>query len=331
MAALAPSALARAARRDDANPFSDDVVKGLTARPKRLRPQYFYDHVGSQLFERITELPEYYLTRCELGILRDNANAIAALLPTGGALIEFGSGSFRKARLLLAAAPALAAYVPVDICADMLAEEVKSLRRDFPSLNVVPITADFSQMFDLPESVEALPRAGFFPGSTIGNFEPYEAAAFLQRAGAILGRGAVLIIGIDLVKAPEILNAAYNDAAGVTAAFNLNLLARINRELGADFDLDAFEHHAFFNREKSRIEMHLASVGRQKVHVGGLTIGFRPGETIHTENSYKYTIESFGALARGVGWRPMSVWTDADRYFSVHAIAFAGETPRPRS
>jgi dimethylhistidine N-methyltransferase len=174
-----------------------------------------------------------------------------------------------------------------------------------------------------------LPRAGFFPGSTIGNFEPHEAAAFLRRTGATLGRDAVLIIGVDLVKAPEILNAAYNDAAGVNAAFNLNLLARINRELGANFDLETFEHHAFFNRAQNRVEMHLASLRRQKVRVRGLTIGFRAGETIHTENSYKYTLESFAALARGTGWRTLSVWTDADRYFSVHALAFTGEGPRP--
>lgn len=327
------TALARIARPieppDEATTaFAADVIEGLKANPKRLPPKYFYDETGSRLFERITMQPEYYPTRTELGILRQHASDIAQLLPARGALIEFGSGSSKKARLVLRASPHLSAYVPVDISAEFLHEEAALLRTDFPALTIAPIAADFVKPFTLPPSVGALPRAGFFPGSTIGNFEPHQACAFLRHAGSMLGRGAVLIIGVDLVKDRAILNAAYNDDAGITAQFNRNVLSRINRELAADFDVAAFEHHAFFNRELSRIEMHLASIKRQKVKVCGETIEFRAGETIHTENSYKYTIESFGALARGSGWTPLKHWSDPDRYFSVHALSFKGE-PTP--
>lgn len=305
---------------DPATPFAVDVLKGLKSTPKRISPKYFYDSTGCALFEQITELPEYYLTRSELRILEDNAAAIAAYIPPGAALVEFGSGSSRKTRILLAAAPQLVAYVPVDICGEMLEEEAIGLRKEFPKLNVLPVTADFAQPFDLPASVPAA-RVGFFPGSTIGNFEPHEAAAFLRHAARILGPGATLIVGTDLQKDNSILNAAYNDAAGITRAFNLNLLVRINRELDGKFDLDSFEHHAFYNRERHRVEMHLASNKRQKVRVANETIDFRAGETIHTENSYKYSADSFRALARGTGWTPLTSWSDPDRYFCVHALA----------
>ncbi len=298
--------------------FATDVLAGLTAKPKRLPPKYFYDAAGSALFERITELPEYYPTRCELALLADNAPAIASLFPPNCALIEFGSGSSKKARLLLGAAATVEAYVPVDISGDLLQQDVPQLRRDFPRLAVHPVIADFTEHFAIPPAVVMLARVGFFPGSTIGNFEPHEAAKFLHHAGAILGPGTVLVIGVDLVKDAKILCPAYNDAEGVTAKFNLNLLARINRELGADFDLTAFEHHAFYNREQSRIEMHLASTRRQKVKVNGTAVNFRAGETIHTENSYKYTLASFSALAQGSGWSPLEVWSDGQ--FSVQAI-----------
>jgi dimethylhistidine N-methyltransferase len=303
---------------ETADSFGADVLAGLTAKPKRLSPKYFYDAAGSALFERITELPEYYPTRCELAILRDNAPAIASLFPPNCALIEFGSGSSKKARILLGAAATVEAYVPVDISGDFLQQDAALLRRDFPRLGVHPVVADFTQPFAMPVSIAALPRVGFFPGSTIGNFEPHEAVKFLRHAGAMLGAGAVLIIGVDLVKDTSILCPAYNDAAGVTAKFNLNLLARINRELGADFDLGTFEHHACYNRDQNRIEMYLASTKRQKVRVGGRAIGFRAGETIHTENSYKYTVDSFQSLAQGSGWSPLEVW--ADGLFSVHAF-----------
>jgi dimethylhistidine N-methyltransferase len=307
--------------------FAADVVKGLTARRKNLPPKYFYDQRGSELFEQITELPEYYPTRCELAILKENASAIAALIPEGAALIEFGSGASRKTRILLEAAK-LGAYVPVDISAAFLEHQAQELRREFPKLRVLPVAADFGAPFKLPAAIDGLPRVGFFPGSTIGNLEPHEAAAFLRQAGQTLGAGAVLIIGVDLIKHHEILHAAYNDAQGVTAAFNLNMLARINRELGGQFDLAAFEHHAFYNRERHRIEMHLASLKRQKVRVGNLTVDFRAGETIHTESSYKYTVPSFTALARGAGWSSLSVWSDPGTYFSVHALVFGEAGPR---
>ena len=298
-----------------------EVVPGLAATPKRLPPKLFYDAEGSRLFERITTLPEYYPTRTELGILRGNAAAIAAFVPPGAALIEFGAGSSAKARVLLDALPALGAYVPVDISGEFLGAEADALRRDAPALRVVPVVADFTQPFRLPASVAALPRAGFFPGSTIGNFDPDEAEAFLRLARRVLGPGGALIVGVDLVKDAGVLNAAYNDAAGVTAAFNLNMLARLNRELGADFDLDGFEHRAGFNPALSRIEMHLASRRRQAVRIAGRTVAFDPGETIHTENSYKYGIEGFRATAARAGWRPAAAWTDAAGLFSVHALS----------
>jgi dimethylhistidine N-methyltransferase len=312
--------------------FAADVVGGLQATPKRLPPKYFYDATGSELFERITDLPEYYPTRCEIRILQDNAAGIAKLIPDGAALIEFGSGSNKKARILLQAAPRLACYVPVDICQEMVEQEAAELRPDFPQLKVLPVTADITQDFILPPEAKAAPlRIGFFPGSTIGNFEPHEAAGFLRHAGKILGLGARLIIGVDLIKPAEVLNAAYNDAAGVTARFNLNLLTRINRELGGDFKPECFEHHAFYNRERHRVEMHLASLKRQKAKVAGETIEFRAGETIHTENSYKYSIEKLAALARGAGWRPLKVWTDARNYFSIQAFELADEPPPVRA
>jgi dimethylhistidine N-methyltransferase len=303
--------------------FARDVIGGLTARPKRLSPKYFYDETGSRLFEEITELPEYYPTRCELSILRAHAADMMALIPADAALIEFGSGSSRKSRLMLDAAPALAAYVPVDISSKWLGAEAARLRRDYPHLAVLPVAADFTRPFQLPPSLATLGLAGFFPGSTIGNFEAHQACAFLQHAARILGPDAILIVGIDLVKNEGTLTAAYNDAADVTAKFNLNLLARINRELGADFDLKSFSHQAFYNRERRRIEMHLVSRVRQRVSVCGRMIEFGECETIHTENSYKFTVESFGALARGAGWTPVAGWSDADGYFSVQALRAA--------
>ena len=323
-------ALARSRRvqpqGNEASAFEADVVGGLTASPKRLPAKYFYDSTGSQLFERITEQPEYYPTRSEIGILRKHAADIAKLVAPGAALVEFGSGSSRKARILLRALRPLAAYVPVDICGEMVEQEAADLRRDFPQLTVLPVVADICEPFTLPASAaSAFRRVGFFPGSTIGNFEPHEAAAFLRNAANILGAGATLIIGADLIKVPEILNAAYNDAQGVTAKFNKNMLVRINRELGGNFKLENFEHHAFYNRERNRIEMHLASMKRQKVRVAGETIEFRAGETIHTENSYKYSLDSLGALARGIGWSPAESWTDAKAYFSIQAFTLSSE------
>jgi len=311
---------------EERSTFAADVLAGLSASPKRLPPKYFYDDAGSLLFERITELPEYYPTRCEMSILRVHAADICRLIPEGAALIEFGAGAAKKARILLRAAPQLAAYVPVDICGEMIEREAAELRADFPKLKVLPVKADITTRFALPAEAEsAASRVGFFPGSTIGNFEPHEAAGFLRNAARVLGRGATLIIGVDLIKPVEILTAAYNDKAGVTSKFNCNLLKRINRELAGTFKLDGFEHHAFYNRERNRIEMHLASRKRQKVKVLGETVDFRAGETIHTENSYKYSVESLSALARGVGWLPAAAWSDPDNYFSIQAFTFAGD------
>jgi dimethylhistidine N-methyltransferase len=318
MTSAGQAALRAAPSIETADEFAADVLAGLSAKPKRLPPKYFYDSAGSALFERITQLPEYYPTRCELALLRAHAPAIASLFSPGCALLEFGSGSSKKARILLGAAASVDAYIPVDISGDFLRQDCAQLRRDFPHLAVYPLIADFMQPFDIPSGIALKPRVGFFPGSTIGNFEPHEACRFLRHAGKMLGVGAVLVIGVDLVKDANILSPAYNDAEGVTAKFNLNLLARINGELGADFDLAAFEHHAFYNREHSRIEMHLASTRRQKVKVNGAAFSFRAGETIHTENSYKYTVDSFQALARGSGWSPVKVWSDG--LFSVHAV-----------
>ena len=309
-------------QRAEVSEFETDVLEGLNEIPKHLPAKYFYDAAGSRLFERITELPEYYPTRCEMRILRRHAADIANMIPSGAALVEFGSGSSRKARILLkAAATKLAAYVPVDICGEMIEQEAAELRIDFPQVKILPVTADICKPFNLPaEAKQAAARVGFFPGSTIGNFEPHEASGFLRNAANILGRGALLIIGVDLIKSADILNAAYNDAERVTAQFNLNLLTRINRELDGNFQLDTFEHHAFYNRERHRVEMHLASLKRQKVKVAGDTIDFRAGETIHTENSYKYSIESLSALARGVGWLPVATWMDSRKYFSLQTF-----------
>jgi len=299
--------------------FARDVIAGLTARPKRLSPKYFYDETGSRLFEEITQTAEYYPTRTELSILAARAAEITQLFPPGAALIEFGSGSSRKVRILLDAGR-IGAYVPVDISGQRLAQEAALLKRDYPRLAVFPVAADFTQSFRLPRPLERLPRAGFFPGSTIGNFEPAQAVAFLRHARSMLGLGSVLVVGFDLVKDAGILNAAYNDAAGITAKFNLNLLHRINRELGADFDTAGFSHQAFFDTERSRVEMHLVSRERQRVHVCGRAIDFRGAETIHTENSYKYTVESFGALARNAGFEAIETWTDPQQYFAVQAL-----------
>lgn len=324
----AVAALARGIAIDPGtNEFARDVVAGLSAKPKRLSPKYFYDSTGSELFERITRLPEYYPTRCEIGILDVHAADIAALVPPGAALVEFGSGSSTKTRFVLSTVSSLAGYVPVDISAQFLGEQVAGLRREYPKLGMFPVEADFTRPFSLPKAVQAMPLIGFFPGSTIGNFEPRDAVSFLRHAGRMLGRDATFIVGVDLVKDTQVLQRAYCDSQGVTAQFNLNLLARINRELGADFDLGCFEHRAFFNRERSRIEMHLASRKRQRVHVCGVGIDFLAGETIHTENSYKYSVQSFAALARSAGWTPTAIWTDAGSNFSVHVLNSTERAP----
>lgn len=314
------AALAKAHRFDEqTSAFARDVIEDLSQHQKRLSPKYFYDAAGSELFEQITVLPEYYPTRTELGILRDRANDIADIIPDGAALVEFGAGATTKVRLLLSRC-AFGAYVPVDISGDFLKAQADALRKDFPALSVYPVAADFTAPFALPDAVKDMPKVGFFPGSTLGNFEPHEACAFLRTAREILGQGAQMVIGVDLEKDERVLYDAYNDAAGVTGRFNLNVLVRINRELGGNFDLSGFTHRSIYNRERHRIEMHLISRKAQTVRVLGRSFTFRPGETIHTENSYKYSLERFTALARGSGWAVRKSWTDKAGMFSVHAL-----------
>jgi dimethylhistidine N-methyltransferase len=302
--------------------FARDVIEDLSQHPKRLSPKYFYDAAGSELFEQITLLPEYYPTRTELGILRDRGSEISAIVPDGAALVEFGAGATTKVRLLLDECD-FGAYVPVDISGDFLKAQADALRKDFPGLDVYPVAADFTAPFALPDAVKAMPKVGFFPGSTLGNFEPHEACAFLHSARNILGEGAQMVIGVDLEKDERVLYEAYNDAAGITARFNLNVLDRINHELGGDFELSSFTHRAIYNRERHRIEMHLISGKAQTARVLDRSFSFRAGESIHTESSYKYSLERFTALARGSGWTPRESWTDAARMFSVHALVAA--------
>ena len=314
------AALAKAHRFDEqTSAFGRDVIDDLSQHPKRLSPKYFYDAAGSELFEQITLLPEYYPTRTELSILRDRGSAISAIVPDGAALVEFGAGATTKVRLLLNEC-AFKAYVPVDISGDFLKAQADALCKDFPGLAVYPVAADFTAPFTLPDAVGAMPKVGFFPGSTLGNFEPHEACGFLRSARDILGQGAQMVIGVDLEKDERVLYEAYNDKAGVTARFNLNVLHRINRELGGNFDLSAFRHRAIYNRERHRIEMHLISRRAQTARVLGRSFSFRAGETIHTENSFKYSLVRFSALARGSGWSPSQCWTDSAGMFSVHAL-----------
>ena len=314
------AALAKAHHFDEqTSAFASDVIDGLSQHPKRLSPKYFYDVTGSELFEQITLLPEYYPTRTELTILLDRAGEISADIPDGAALVEFGAGATTKVRLLLNEC-AFRAYVPVDISGDFVKAQADALRKDFPGLYVYQVTADFTSPFGLPDTLKAMPKVGFFPGSTLGNFEPHEACAFMRSARDILGEGAQMIIGVDLEKDERVLYNAYNDIAGITARFNLNMLVRINRELGGNFDTAAFMHRAIYNRDRHRIEMHLISKKAQTVRILGRSFSFRAGESIHTESSYKYSLERFTALARGSGWTVRQSWTDQARMFSVHVL-----------
>jgi len=294
-----------------------DVVAGLSKPRKAVPPKHFYDAAGSELFEAITELSEYYPTRTEVALLKRSAAEIAAQIPEGAALVEFGSGASTKTRIVLDAAPQVAVYAPIDISASALEGAAKAIRADYPDLTVAPLRDDFTNALRLPEETEGRPIVGFFPGSTIGNFTPDEARAFLGAARRLLGPGAAFLVGIDIVKDPATLVAAYDDARGVTAAFNKNLLVRINRELGGDFDLRAFEHQAVWNAAESRIEMHLVSLKHQTVHVGGKTFRFAAGETIHTENSYKFTVERVAELAGSAGWRQERQWVSEDPAFGM--------------
>lgn len=305
--------------------FLDEVVAGLSAPRKWLPPKYFYDERGSRLFEAICELPEYYPTRTELGMLETFAPELRECVGPGAAIIEYGSGSGRKTELMLRAVRPYA-YVAIDISGEQLRIAVSGLARMFPDVRMVAICADYTRALPL-ESIEVIGarrRIGFFPGSTIGNFTRSEALAFLRSAYEAAGPGGAMIVGVDLEKDPSILHAAYNDAAGVTAAFNVNVLLRINRELGADFNLDAYWHRAHYAAQEGRVEMHLVSTRAQQVSIGERTFDFAAGETIHTENSYKYSVEGFQTLAAEAGFEPWHCWTDSDRLFSIHFLAVPG-------
>jgi dimethylhistidine N-methyltransferase len=297
--------------------FAASLLNGLQKSSKEIACKYFYDEAGSRLFDAICELPEYYQTRTETALLARHAEEIAALMGEGVEIVEFGAGSLRKVRILLDAAENPRAYTPLDISGDYLRHVVRDLAADYPALTLRPLVGDFTRALEIPPLPGTPRRAGFFPGSTIGNFKPDAAMCLLRRMRAGLNGGG-LLIGVDLVKDPMRLHAAYNDAAGVTALFNKNLLARANRELDADFDLDGFAHYAPYNAAAHRIEMYLVSLKRQRVTLCGQSFEFAQGEPVHTEDSHKYTIESFREMAARAGFNPRAVWTDQDRLFSVH-------------
>lgn len=305
----------RAARAE----FAREVLAGLARTPKTLPTRFLYDARGSELFERITELEEYYPTRTEIGILEVAAPKWVAALPQRTVLVEFGSGSSTKTEMLLAAGSNIVTYVPIDVSAAALEAAAGRLRKRFPRLEVAPVEADFTKAV-LPPALADRPLAGFFPGSTIGNFEPEAAVGLLRTFARILAPRGRLLIGADLRKDRRTLERAYDDSQGVTAEFNLNLLHRMKRELGAQVDPDGFEHLAIFNSELSRVEMHLVSRHAQAIEVDGKRFPLQPGERIHTENSHKYTLAGFADMARTAGWHTAEVWMDPAGLFSVHAL-----------
>jgi dimethylhistidine N-methyltransferase len=301
--------------------FRDAVLKGLGRARKAIPCKFFYDARGSWLFEEICRLPEYYPTRTEVAILEENSGDIAAQMGPHCRLVEFGSGASHKVRILLRALDRPAAYVPVDISREHLRDAATTLAEDFPSVPVIAVCADYTRPFPMPPLSGARgKRVGFFPGSTIGNFEPDAAVAFLANYARILGPGGEMLIGVDLKKDPEILDAAYNDRAGITAAFNLNLLERINRELDGDLDIDRFEHVAFYNEAEGRVEIYIRSLTDQEARIAGKYIRFGKSELIHTEYSYKYSVTEFRHLAGEAGFRPVDTWTDPAELFSVHYL-----------
>jgi dimethylhistidine N-methyltransferase len=306
-----------AAEEDD---FATAVLDGLSRSAKSLPCRFFYDARGSELFEEITQLPEYYPTRTETAILEAHAAEMTEPVPSGGVLVELGSGSSLKTEILLRHLPRLGAYVSIDVSESALADASARLAARFPTLDMRPIVGDFSRAVTFPVDLAYRPKTGFFPGSTIGNLTPAEAVQLLGALRVSLAPGGRLIVGADLKKDARLLHLAYNDARGVTAAFNLNLLARINRELAGTFDLDAFRHEAVYNPREGRIEMYLRSTRRQAVGVLRRRFSFAAGERIHTENSYKYTVGEVQVLARAAGWQPERVWTDRDALFSVHEL-----------
>jgi dimethylhistidine N-methyltransferase len=321
--ALSPTELGALEDFHDLNPTQDDfrtaVIEGLSRKQKTLSSKFFYDRRGSELFDEITTLDEYYPTRTEIGILERSSADIAATVGNQPTVVEFGAGSVHKIRLLLDAVHA-PVFVPIDISRDHLVSSAKNLAGDYPETRVVAICADFTNDIVLPKGLPATNRLGFFSGSTLGNFTRDEARQFLERARATLGSGSAFLVGIDLRKDAETLRAAYNDSLGITAAFNLNLLNRINHELDATFDLTAFRHNAPWVEEHGRIEMRLYSTVNQNVTVAGTAFQFTEGEYIHTENSHKYSVAEFQALASSSGYEPVQVWVDDAERFSLHYL-----------
>ena len=305
-----------------AETFREDVIAGLSLPHKALPPKYFYDAAGSRLFERICRLPEYYPTRTELRITRASLPEIVRFAGKGCALFEYGSGESLKTRLLIEALrPSV--YVPIDISAPALRDAVRRLSRRFPWLGMVAVVGDFSHPLNIPPYRGRRRRVVYFPGSTIGNLTRDEAHAFLRMTRGQVGAHGAMLVGVDMKKDANLLHAAYNDAKGVTAAFNLNLLARINRELRGDFDLERFSHYAFYNAPLGRVEMHLVSKAAQTVRIGDHRVRFERGESIHTENSYKYSIDEFRSLAAEAGFRGVKAWTDRKGLFSLHGLIAA--------
>lgn len=302
--------------------FLSEVIKGLSEPQKTLPCKFLYDEQGSKLFDQICELPEYYPTRTEIALLEKISSEIATRVGPNAHIVEYGCGSVRKIRPLLDALEDPAAYVAVDISREHLIASAEMLAKDYPDLDVHAVCADFTKPFAVSAPIHraAARRVGFFPGSTIGNFQPADAHRFLSNAAKFLGPGGAMVIGIDLKKDVAILEAAYNDAQGVTAAFNLNLLKHINQELDADFDLSNFRHKAHFNEDAGRVELHLYSTTAQSVHINGNSFDFTDGESIHTENSHKYSIGDFQDMARKAGFEPEHVWTDDARLFSIHFL-----------
>lgn len=303
---------------DSVNPaFRDDILTGLARRPRATSPVWFYDRRGSELFEAITDLPEYYPTRAETEILATQGSAFRAAIGIGRCVVEFGAGSLSKTPLLLSAIDP-AAYVPVDISGAFLRDSARRLSTRFPTLDVMPVEADFTCPFELPHPAQGIPMLGFFPGSTIGNFEPESATALLRSMRRSLGDDAMLLIGMDRVKGADVLIPAYDDADGVTAAFNLNLLHRINRELSGTVPIDAFAHEARWNDGAARVEMHLVATRDAVFSVAGRPFTLASGETIHTESSHKYDTRSAARLLRAGGWRPVREWRDTAELFSLY-------------
>src|SRR4026208_616458 len=313
-----PSTIPAPSRTDA---LTNGVLEGMRKQPRQLSPVWFYDELGSFLFDSICELPEYYLTRTELQIMRQHAADMAHHIGPDEAAMEFGSGTSTKTRELLTQLESPSAYVPVDIARDHLLDAASAIARDYSSLRVIPICADFTRPFDLPVHVStARRRVVYFPGSTLGNFDQEDARALLQRMRQIIGKNGAVLIGIDLKKDPRVLERAYNDHSGVTAEFNVNALRHLNRELGTDFDLEAFEHLAVWVENQSRVEMHLVSKRDQDVHVGDETVHIEKGEHLTTEFCHKYTLESFADLAAAAGLSVSRVWMDPAKQFSVQLL-----------